>query len=326
LGIALNVPEGGGEAELLDTLRENIRLGLDGAAVSVKWSDVERSPGQYEWKALDDGLGFAKMMGAEVALTIQTIDTNQRTMPSDLMGKPFNDPELRRRWREFLAAMVPRLTPAVKWVSLGNEVDGYLGTRPDELGPFAEFMREGRNVLRQAKAGLPVGVTLMAHELDRNPTVAGQLIPVCDVVFFTLYPIGPDFRPMPPAEWPKSLRKALAAAGTRPVIIQELGLPSSPVVDSSPKLQADFVRAMMHELERGGDQIRLVSFFMSVDFGRAFLDVLSKYYGLDDARFREFLGSLGFKDAQGKARPAWWEFVRAARAWDARKRPEPAVP
>lgn len=308
LGLALNVPEGGGEAEYLAALRSQIRLGLDGLAISVKWSDVEKSPGQYDWKVLDDALGIGKFLGAEVALTVQTIDTNQRTLPADLQDKGWGDPGLRQRWQRFLATLVPRLGPAVKWVSLGNEVDGYLAAKPDELDAFAEFLTEGRAVLRQARLGLPVGVTLMAHELSRAPQVAARLVPLCDVVFWTYYPIQADFSIRPAEQWTAPWRAALAASGGKPVVLQEVGIPSSPLLGSSPEIQAEFVRVMLAEVARDGRQVQLVSVFMAVDFGPKALDVLLAYYGFHDPRFRAYLGSLGLFTATGTPKPAWQTF------------------
>ena len=53
-------------------------------------------------------------------ITIQTLDTNNRTLPAGLEDKPFDSKLMQDRFAAFLAALAPRLTDAVDGVLLAN--------------------------------------------------------------------------------------------------------------------------------------------------------------------------------------------------------------
>ena len=159
IGLSLGVPEGGGATDLIAaamTARTS-RVGL--MCVSAKWSDLEPKPGVYALKPIDDAVNGGTALGFQVALTIQTLDTNHRTLPTDLQDKPFDSPEVRQRFDALLQLILPKLTGVVREVNLGNEADGYLDSHPQELEAYAGFVEAGRTRLRSVRANLPVGVT-----------------------------------------------------------------------------------------------------------------------------------------------------------------------
>jgi hypothetical protein len=99
-----------------------------------------------------------------------------------------------------------------------------------------------------------------------------------------------------------------AIAGSRPLILQEIGFPASPEAGGSEQKQAEFVRLVFQQLDQHAGKIPLAVFFMQVDFPPSMLGLLETYYGLSGEPFRAFLGSLGFMDSKGRARPAWKVF------------------
>ena len=104
-------------------------------------------PWPDNFKVLND-LSNISAQGFKIAFTIQTIDTNNRVLPPDLMSVPFDSPLMRTRFEALLKAAAVKMIPDPRWVMLGNEVDVYLGQHENELEPYARFVENGRVTLR----------------------------------------------------------------------------------------------------------------------------------------------------------------------------------
>ncbi|HWD41864.1 MAG TPA: hypothetical protein VG944_23695, partial [Fimbriimonas sp.] len=95
-----------------------------------------------------------------------------------------------------------------------------------------------------------------------------------------------------------------------PLLLQEIGYPASPENGSSEQKQAQFIDEVFKQLETLDSKVPFASFFLQTDFGTAQLDAFTGYYGVSEASFRSFLGSLGLHDSTGKPRQAWNVFTR----------------
>lgn len=303
LGLSLNVPAGGGEEAFLAAMREQVRMGLDGGAISLKWDEYE-SQGP---KSIDDAVNGLRFMGQEAIVTIATLDTMKRRLPADVADRKWDEPEMLRRWEDFLKSLAPRLGSRVKWLSLGNEVDGYLASKPEEVEPYVRFLSAGRRVVKSVRPDLQVGVTIMATASAENPALARRLQDGMDVAVMTYYPLD-SLKVRDPSSVSSDFTQMVALAAGKPLILQEIGFPASELVGSSPALQEKFVRAVFTKLDTLGGTVPLAVYFLQSDFSPDLLKTLESYYGVSEPRFLAFLGSLGLKDASGKARPAWTAF------------------
>ena len=319
VGVSLSVPEGGGATDLIAAVLTARTAGARLMYVSVKWSDLEPKPGVYNLKPIDDAVVNLGPLGFHVAITIQTIDTSNRTLPPDLMDKPFDSPEMRARLDALLQQIGPKLTAAVVDVNLGNEVDVYLGTHPQELEAYAGLMEAGRTRLRTSRPGLPVGVTTTFDGLKTRASVFQRLNRDMDVVTMTYYPLTAAFAVRPAADVSGDFDMMASAAGTKPLLLQEVGCPADPLVGSSEEKQAAFVDAVFDALGKHSSQIGFVNFFLMYDFGDKLVTALTQYYGLNDAHFRAFLGTLGLRKADGTPRLAWLRFEVRSSAWAIQK-------
>jgi hypothetical protein len=303
LGLAINVPEGGGEEEFLAAARQQIRMGIDGAAVSVKWDEFESQNG----KPLDEGLGIMKLIGQEGMITIASLDTVKRRLPPDIMEKAWDDPSVLERWTKFLAGIVPKLGKQVRWISLGNEVDGYLASRPSEVESYLRFLASGRTAIKKLRPDMQVGVTVMCADGQKNPSFIRRLQEGMDVAAFTYYP-NASTSSGDLASVAKDFDFMIGIAGARQLLLQEIGYPASEAAGGSPERQAQFVRSVFASIDRHEAKIPLAVYFLQCDFGPGLIGVLEQYYGLSHPSFIAFLSSLGLMDSKGKPRPAWRVF------------------
>ena len=317
VGISLNVPQGGTGPDLVRSVLAARSAGARLMYVSLKWSELEPSPGRVDVARLDKATGPLASLGFQECVTLQTLDTNNRTLPADLQGQSFDAPEVRERFAALLRQIAPHLPRSVRYVNLGNEADIYLGQHPGEVEAFAGFAEQGRQVFRSLRPDIAVGVTTTFGGLRDRPQIFRRLNAQMDVVTMTYYPLMPDFGVSPVSEVSGDFARMVSAAGSRPLLMQEVGYPASPTLGSSDTAQAAFVDAVFAALRLHAAHIGFVNFFLMYDFSGPLLDSLVGYYGVHDARFRAYLATLGLERADGTARPAWARFVEDTHRWTA---------
>jgi len=313
VGISLNITEGGNIQGFIKDVLAVKAMGTDLQFVSVSWRDLEPKPGEYNWKPiLDSAQGLAKV-GYHEIVTIKTIDTNQRNLPDDLKTKAFDDPKVISRFRALLAALIPQLPKQVHQISLGNEVDAYLAEHPAETEAFARLMAIGEKEGRRLRPGLGVGVTTTFNGMRDRPDIVRRVNAGTDCMFITYYPLKPDFTVQPVSVVPADFAGMLHTAGAKPLVLQEIGYPADTLLNSSDALQAQFIDAVFAQIAKHRAKIAVANFFILYDLNKSQLETFTAYYGLPDARFRAYLGTLGLKRANGTPRPAWARFEKGVK-------------
>lgn len=315
VGISPNVKVGGKIDDLVKDLKSLRGDGLGFQYLTLKWSELEPEKGNLDLKKLDDGVRGLGGLGFDLAVNIQTLDTNNRTLPADLMDKPFDSPEMRTRWEALLRAVAPRLTPKVRWVMLGNEVDVYLAQHGAELEPYAGFVERGRALLRERKPDLPVGVTCTYGGARARPDQFRRLNHDTDFVALTYYPLKPDFSVEPVSVVAGDISRMVEMAGRKPLLITEAGYPADPLLGSSETQQAAFVDALFDAVKAHPSRIAVVNYFLLVDFNDSLVETFLKYYRVPDAKFRAYLATLGLRKQDGTPRKSESAFLRRLRAW-----------
>ncbi len=315
IGLSINVPEGGGTKELIQAITDERSLGLKLIYISKKWSEIEPTLGVLQMDQLKSDMKGAVDAGFTPVLTFQTIDTNNRVVPSDLKAEPFDSTTMLAREAKVLRALEGALPPTTMAVMLGNEVDIYLAQHPSETAAFARFVRDGRDIMRRLRPTLPIGVTTTFDGQINHPEIVRQVQQTSDIFSATYYPMKPDFTVRPTSDIARDFDSMVAFAGPRKLFVQEAGYPASEVLGSSEERQAEFVRQVFATTRRLQDKIAGVNFFLMVDFNKALMKTFTEYYGSSDARFVAFLGTLGLRRADGTPRQAWSAFESQAKGW-----------
>ncbi|MGC8668789.1 MAG: hypothetical protein ACP5VE_11810 [Chthonomonadales bacterium] len=315
IGVSVDIPAAGSSASVVRDLAALRQMGARLLYVSVKWAELEPQPGHYVFKPIDDATNGARMLGFRLLLTLQTIDTNNRTLPADLQTLPFGDRRIAMRFSALLRALAPRITKEVAWVMLGNEADVYLAAHPAELEPFAELVESGRAVLHAAHRGVAVGVTATFDGVLRHPAVVRRLNRNTDVLGLTYYPLGGDFTVRPARDVAEDVDAMARFAGGKLIVLQEAGYPAGRGAGSSDAAQAEFVDALFAALARHARSFQAVNYFLLYDFGKDMVEGFVRYYGVPGERFRAFLATLGLKREDGTPRPAWEHFRNQLTRW-----------
>jgi hypothetical protein len=280
---------------------------------SARWSDIETAPGVYSLTALQNAIGFAATNHLSLAVTLRPIDSNQIAMPVDLAGRALDDPLVVSRFQAMLRALAAEFNSSVKWVHLGNEVNIYLSLNPSATSSFLTLYNAGASTLKSINSSISVGVTFSYSAYWYNNTAFLAVSPVCDHIAFTHYPVRPDFTVYDPGAAKSDFGEMISAANGKPVIITEIGYPSSATSGASAAAQEAYFSNVFDALQTLGGYVTAANFFQLSDMPTATVNHLVNYYGdSDPAAFGGYLGTLGVVDATGANKPAWSTFSSRA--------------
>jgi hypothetical protein len=319
------VPE---NQETLNALEEAVTAGMNAFHFNQDWPALEPASGIYNLTELKATLTWLKSQGLTPYLNINLVDIDHLNLPADYLdeagnlaaGVRFNDPVFIERFNQLLAEVAPLLVEhGGFYLGVGNEVDERFSEYPEELSPYLEFVAAVREHVHELEPRLAMGVTVTSNSILENSAIVSQLQRVSDVVPFNYYPTDDTLRVKDFSLIPDDFKTLIAAYGDNPIIIQELGCPSAEVMNSSLEKQQRCFETMFATLA-AYPQVRFVSVFAFQDLDEATCDVLASYINLEQLaaeglpaqfleRFRAFLCTLGLRQANGSAKPAWQSFL-----------------
>jgi hypothetical protein len=299
-------------------------LGLDFIVGITQW--LEPKPGQYVWtgKAGDEfqaHLRELKQGGYKISMTFTNVHMDQKHLPDYLKGKRFNDPYFLQRWQKYLEAFLPRYGDYIDYLNIGNEVNNYFGKHSDEWPDYLEFLKLASDVIHRLKPNIKVGVVLVE---SRRESFWKQIEPYCDHLAITYYTPCSAFGKSPTAEpldkdhyryFARTLNEAIRVAGSKKILITEIGCATHPDIDSSPELQVQFIRALFQWLAGKEDRILGISWLAPTDWPyehtkkalQGFLDEAA----LQHEPFMKYLTSLGLRYEDGTEKPGYAAFKNA---------------
>jgi hypothetical protein len=232
----------------------------------------------------------------------------------------FDDAVVRRRFRDLLGRIVGSNAGGIRYLSIGNEVDLYLGNHTPEIAAYTAFFQDAAQAARALDPAIQVGVTgTGAGALGAGQTLLRDLNDAAsDVVILTYYPVEPDqagnVSVRDPSVVSGDFQRLLAFAGTKPIVLQEAGFPASGDNGSSTALQAEFMRQLFVAWRAAGGRIPFLNIFLLHDFPSLVCDELLAYYGLSSSgSLKSALCSLGLRTVDGTPRPAWESVLDEAR-------------
>lgn len=317
VGLAANPTPGEGfnPRSVASRFKQSVAAGVTFIYFAPKWNEIEPSPGGYNFKDLGFHIDEANEANIPLVLNIRAIDTNQRSMPADLTNLAFDDPKVRDRLANLVAAIAPRLKGRTTHVMIGNEVNSYFDSRRGEVGAYLTLYRAGADKL---KGLLPGAQTSVNFTYDALPALGSYLKPLADASDFlslTYYPANPDFTFRDPGVVDAEFRRMIDAAGGKGLLLQEVGYASSELNGSSEEKQARFVAEIFENARLYRDRLIGVNFLFMSDLSDDTVEGFAKYYKLPNAdRFKAFLKTLGMFDDGGRAKQSWKVFQEQARS------------
>lgn len=266
---------------------------------AVPWNQIEPSPGVYDFNLIRNAVQLATQNGMQIGFTIKTVDTNFRAIPTEVTNLAWDSTLMLTRWRNMLTALGPVLGSNTKWIQLANEVDLYFINRPTETAGFVTFFNAGQQALASSAPWASVGLVFNYDALRLSNATFNQLKNLGAHYAFTFYNLdGTTTRA--PENVSIEIPLMLSITGTKPVILTEVGFPSSTVADSSQEKQRTFYTLLLQEMRKNSGKILAARFFLMTDLPAATVNSIASAYGYAaTSPFAAYLGTLGLRTEAG---------------------------
>jgi len=288
---------------------QSLSAGVTYVYLSPKWNELEPQPGKYQFKDLDFLISEAVSAGLPLVCNLRGIDTNQRAMPPDLTSKSFRDPNVKDRMTNLLHAMLPRMHGKLRYMLIGNEVDGYFKGHQGEIGEYRDFFASAASVVKATLPGTPVSLSITFDGLSIADNQLKPLLQQTEFLALTYYPLHPDFTVRDASDVPADFGRMIQVAHGRKILLQEVGYPSSAINGSSEEKQAAMFAAVFRQLQKHSEDFIGANFLFMSDLSDSVVDTLARYYSLPNAdSFKAYLKSLGMLDDGGKPKKSWEVF------------------
>ena len=232
------------------------RLGLQFLELPQQWNEAHPAAARFDTPFVAMANRVYPPADTALVLSLNPIDTSALRVPDRLDGKSFDAPEVVAEFCTFVDHVLAELSDVnILAVSVGNEVDAWLGDDPAKWAAYRAFFDAVASHIRKVRPGVPVGA-----KMTRAAVVGGhqtaELNRSADVVMATYYALTDDFTVRLPAEVGGDVAELCAAADGKPVYLLEAGFPSGTANGSSEVLQAEFVSAVVLARDRHAGSCR----------------------------------------------------------------------
>lgn len=287
--------------------------GVDWTAFAINWTAVE-TPTGWDTSTLETADAFFGAQGLPLFFTILSpINTTVPEVPVALRGLPYDDPRMIAGFNRLLDTIrvhTPHLR--IEVLILGNEIDATLGSDPAAWARYQAFFEATRAKAKQLWGpALAVAPTITRDGLSTPGVGAAidRLIAAADVASITYYPLTSDVTMRAPATAGPDIDQVVARIAAKPIYFQEVGFSTSSANGSSDEWQRQFAEEVFKAWDRHADRIKYFGWLWLTDLSAQQTDELVRYYGFQGSapaqRFGEYLRTLGLRNHDGSAKPAY---------------------
>jgi len=278
--------------------------------VDATWSELEPQPGKFNLKRIQDEFSLLQKYGMRGVFTLKLIDNTTRGLPADLQASDWAT--LSTRLDKLLDRVLPIVPKGVNWINLGYEIDGYFYAHPTEINSFKTLLTSGKAYIK-AKTALSVGTVFAFDSLMGSNATFQVISPVADHVTFDYYAQAPGFQQRATDSPVRDIPFMIYLAAGRPVILKEVGYPSSTSAGSSEPIQAQFFQNLFGALRSASGAVQGASVWAAQDLPPAVAAQLAAYYGQGGQSAEvDFLDSLGLQSTLAVPKLAWSTFTQQA--------------
>lgn len=100
--------------------------GARGQLIAATWKELEPTAGAIDLSPLVGQMDYAQSRVTTTLVGIQVINTVAKEVPADLADTAFDAATMKLRFHALIDALAAALPGEITYLSIGNEVDGYL--------------------------------------------------------------------------------------------------------------------------------------------------------------------------------------------------------
>lgn len=299
-----------------------VQNGINLFGMSPEWNVLEPNPNTYSLKDnLTNPLNLLDPDETKLnsyILVLKMIDTNIKSVPNDLVNVDFDSPDMITRFSLLLDKIFTEV-PSIKRVShvlIGNEIDGYLNTNPDQIQRFKTFYSAAIQNIHELNPKVKVGTIITFSAAKNNPVLFNTYRSMGDFICYTYYPTNEEnsipWQMRPPNQVQDDIDWMVQNADGKPIAFTEIGYTSSEDNSSSEIQQAEFVQVMFSSLKPYIDnkKIEFVYYHGMYDYPLGFCNQYAQQQGVDSTYLCGFMNGLGLHNWEtGEPKIAWNIFV-----------------
>ncbi|MBN4059211.1 hypothetical protein JYT22_01005 [Endomicrobium sp. AH-315-J14] len=310
-GIEVDQPEGFDHGIEIEKAKAT---GSSVIPLTLAWVVLEPTKGERDLSTLSFAMDYYRDRDLTVLLSIPTINTVAKLLPTNLKNLPINNTKVLARFANLLDDVLAISELELTHLVIGNEVNVYLGDKSQaEWDAFETFVSAGTSHVNETRPEIEVGISVTFGGLA-EPRLAA-LTASTDAHFITYYYIGNDFGGVPADNVEADLATMATFADGKPLILKEFGYPTGEATGGSEQGQADFIRESFTAWDKHAKTLTMVMFSLMFDHVYEDCEKTAAYYGFpDDEAFIQFLCTLGLRTVDDKAKPAWDELAAQASA------------
>ncbi len=297
-------------------LQTSIKNGGKFLDIDATWNELEPQPGVFNLKRIQDEFSLLKKYGMKGVLTLKLIDHTKRGLPADLQSSDWA--ALTARLNLLLNRVLPLVPAGVRWINLGYEIDGYFFSHPTEINSFKSLVTSGKTYIK-ARTTLSVGTDFAFDSMLASNATFQVMSPVADHLTFDYYAQAAGFQQRTPDSPARDIPFMIYLAAGRPILLKEVGYPTSATSGSSEQIQSQFLANLFTALRATSGSFQGVSVWAARDLPSEEAGEVATQYDMDnDTAAAAFLGSLGLQTTVGVPKLAWPTYTQSAIAFGVR--------
>lgn len=275
------------------------------------WSEAEAQPGVFDFSYFSELLNDPRSSGYSLTLDIATpLGLNRVDHPRDISFVGFDDAVLINRYFKYVDAAL-RLFPSVRYVVLHTEtVESFFADEStrNQKESFCSLISLTVRHIHTVFPEVKVGVYGTLNESIETLDCLNQ-----DTDFFGAGYIADRGD----AQHNSNIMNLLSRRGSKPVLLYEIGMPTSGILGGSEQHQVNFVRDLSKIVRELGPSLIGLSYYQHRDDSYPFVEQYIKAGFADfspqqQRELIEFFSSLGLKRSDGIPKPAWTDFIELA--------------
>ncbi|MCC9603129.1 glycosyl hydrolase 53 family protein [Stieleria sp. JC731] len=280
--------------------------GIQFIELPQQWDEVELADGDYQSQFVAMANEVYPQLETSLVLSMNPIDTAANRVPKHLLDADWDSHERIDAFNRWFDWTIAQLSDAqIVAVSVGNEVDAYFTSHPDEIEAYARFYEQVAGHIREQIPNAVVGCKMTFP--GRTGSIESALASIdshSDAIMLTYYPLNDQFQVRDPSEVSRDFEKMVSLTD-QPVYLLETGYPSGAKCQSSQARQAEFVDALFEAWDKQVNEVPVVNLVWTCDLPKSQVDSMVQYYAVQQLAYREYLQTLGLRTADGTNKAAF---------------------
>ncbi|HGJ65727.1 TPA: T9SS type A sorting domain-containing protein [bacterium] len=281
--------------------------------LNFTWAEAQNLMDHGQIRAYVDYVKSLKSTyNLKIHLSLKNPSTYVNYVPAAFTGLNFEDTTLTNAYFEFATNLIDSFATTVDYFSIGVESDIYFKDHPEEIDEFVTLFSNISDYVHLNYPSIKISTAVTyIYGIEINDTIWQSTKNFSDVLCITYWPLNNDFTVISTAisDISSDMNTLLQKAGSKPIVIKEVGFPSSSLTNSSEIMQRNFIEELFWQTMYK-PQIEGVELQFLADFNSSSVNYWANFYQVNSPIFEGYVGSLGLMDTLGTHKLAYTTYLQ----------------